>query len=56
MGQAHRLAGSEWARHTGWLDPGESQELREYGFFKVTGRFLAQGGRTTGGGTDLSTS
>ena len=38
------------------MDPGEGQELREYGIFGVTGRFLAQGGRTTGGGTAPSTS
>ena len=52
-----KASGARSSRHSAFpMDPGEGQELREYGFLEVTGRFLAQGGRTTGGGTALSTS
>ena len=50
------VAGARSSRHSAFpMDPGEGQELREPGSGVVTTCFLAQGGRTTGGGTALST-
>ena len=47
---APKQPGCGWWTARLWLDPGESQELREPGFFGLTTWFWAQGGRTTGGG------
>ena len=51
-----KASGARSSRHSAFpMDPGEGQELRTPPFFKLT-EWLAQGGRTTGGGTALSTS